>query len=130
VEHGLRVFENRVLRRILGPKRDEVTGGRRKLHNEELHNLYSSPSIIRMIKMRMRLARHVGRMGEKRNAYRILVEKPEGKRPLGRPRHKWVDNTKMYLRELGLDGIDWIDLTQDRDQWRALVNTVMNLRIP
>jgi hypothetical protein len=92
-EHRLRVFENRVLRRIFGPKRDEVTGGWRKLHNEELHNLYSSPSIIRMIKSRkIRWARHVERMRAKRNTYRILTKKPEGKRPLGSSRRKWVDN--------------------------------------
>jgi hypothetical protein len=86
-----------VLRRIFGPKRDEVTGGWRKLHNKELHDLYSSPSIIRIKSRRMRWAGHVARMGEKRNAYRLLVGKPEGKRPLGRPRHRWVDNTKMDL---------------------------------
>jgi hypothetical protein len=88
-----------------------VTGGWRKLHNEELHSLYSSPSIIRTIKsIRMRWARHVPRKGEKRNANRIFVGKPEGKRPLGRPRRRWVNNIKMYPREIGWDGIDWIDL--------------------
>jgi hypothetical protein len=98
---------------------------------EELHNLCSSPSIIIMIKSRrMRWAGHVARMGEKRNAYRILVGKPEGKRPLGRPRRRWAYNSKMDLREIGCGGMDWIDMAQDRDQWRALVNTVMNLRVP
>jgi hypothetical protein len=117
------VFENRLLRRIFGPKRDEVTADLRKLHNEELHNLYSSPIIIRMIKSgRLKWAGHVARMGEK-NAYRILVGKPEGKRPLGRPRRRWVDNIKMDLRERGWDGVDWIDMAQDRDQCRALVIT-------
>jgi hypothetical protein len=84
-----------------------------------------------MIKSRrMKWAERVARMGEKRNAYRILVGNPEGKRPLERPRRRWVDNTNMGLREIGWDGMDWIDLAQDRDQWRALVNTVMNLRVP
>jgi hypothetical protein len=105
------VFENRVLRRIFGPKIDELTGGWRKLHNEELHNLYSSPIIIRMIKSRrMRWTGYVARIGTRG----ILVGNPEGKRPLGRPKRRWVDNIKMDLREIGWDGVDWIDRAQDR----------------
>jgi hypothetical protein len=108
-----------------------MLGGCRKLHNEELHNLYSSPSIIRMIKSRrMRWVGHVTCMEEKRNAYMILVGKLEGKRPLERPRRTLGDNIKMNFREIGWGDMDWIDLAQDRDQWRALVNTVMDLRVP
>jgi hypothetical protein len=130
-EHKLRVFENRVLRRIFGPKRDGVMGWWRKLHNEELHNLYSSPSIIRIIKSRrMKWAGYVARMREKRNVYRLLVGKPEGKRQLGRPRRRWIYNIKMDLSEIGLNVVDWICLAQDRYRWRALVNPVKNLRVP
>jgi hypothetical protein len=132
-EHRLRVFENRVQRRIFGPKGDEVIGGWRKLHNEELHNLYCSPSIIRINKgkKRTRWAGHVARMGAKRNAYRILVGKQEGKTLLERPRRRWEDNNiRMDLRETGWGGMDWTNLALDRDQWSALVNTVMNLRVP
>jgi hypothetical protein len=119
------------MRRMFGPKRDEVIGGWRKLHNEELHNLYSSPSINRT-KMSRRViwAGHAVRMSENRNAYRILVGKPEGKKPLGRTRHRCVDNIKMDLGEVGWGGMDWIDLAQVTDQWRALMSTVMNLQVP
>jgi hypothetical protein len=121
------MFENRVLRKIFGPKRVEVTGEWRKLHNEELRDLYSSPSIIRISKLRrIRWAGHVARMREKRSAYRLLVGKPEGKRPLER----WVDNIRIDLGEVGWGDVDWIGLAQGRNRWRAVVNSVLNLRVP
>jgi hypothetical protein len=126
-KHRLRVFENRVLRRIFGPKRDEVTGEWRKLHNEELRDLYSLPSIIRIIKSRrMRWEGHVARMGEKRNMYRLLV----GKRPLGRPRRRWVDNIRMDPGEVGLDDVAWIGQAQDTNRCGALANSVFSLWVP
>jgi hypothetical protein len=127
----VREFENRVLRKIFGPKRDKVMGEQRKLHNEELRDLYSSSSIIRIIKSRrMKWAGHVARMGEKRNAYRLFVGKPEGKRPLGIPRRKWIDNIRMDLGEVGWGNVDWIGLAQDRNRSRDLVNSLLNIRVP
>ena len=120
-----------MLRRIFGSGRDEVTGEWRRLHNEELNDLYSSPNIVWVIKSRrMRWTGHVACMGEKRGVYRVLVGKPEGKRPLGRPRRRWVDNIRMDLQEVGCGDMDWIGLAHDRDRWRTLVSAVMNLGVP
>ena len=117
-EHRLRVFENKVFRKIFGAKKAEITGEWRKLHNAELHALYFSPNIIRSLKSRrLRWAGPVAHMEQSRNAYRVLVGKPEGKRPLGSPRHRWEDNIKMDLRVVGCDPGEWIDLAEDRDQW-------------
>jgi len=130
-ERKLRMFENMVLRKIFGPRRDEVTGEWRRLHNEELNYLYSSPNIVRVIKSRsMGWAVRVARMGEERGVYRVLVGKPEGKRPVGRPRLRWVDYIRMDLQEVGCGCMDWIGLAQDRDRWRTFVSAGMNLRVP
>ena len=125
-EHRLRVFENKVLRKIFGTKKDEITGEWRKLHNAELHALYSSSNIIRSLKSRLSTYGTVQKCIE----YRVLVGKTEGKRPSGRPRRRWEDNIKMELREVSYDPGEWIDLAEDRDQWRAYVRAVMNLRVP
>jgi len=130
-DRTLRVFENRVLRGIFGPKGDEVTGEWRKLHSDELNDMYCSPNIVQVIKSRiMGWVGHVARMGEKRNVCSVLVGNPEGKRPLRRGRHIWEDNIKMDLQEVGCENMEWINLVHNSGRWRALVHAVMNLRVP
>ena len=119
-----------MLRRIFGPNREEITEDWRKLHNEDLSVSYCSPNTFRVIILRIRREGHVGRMGERRGVCRVLVQKHEGKRPLGRPRQKWKDNIKIELQEMGCGSMDWNDVAQDRDRWGALVSTVMNFRVP
>jgi hypothetical protein len=121
----LRVFENRVLRTIFGPKWDEVTGERRKIHNEGLHDLYSPGDKIQKNEM----GGACSAVGEGRGVYSVLVGKPEGKRPLGRPRLRRENNNKMDPQEVGCGGVDWVKVAQDTDRWRAHVNAEMNFRV-
>ena len=125
------MFENRVVRRIFGPKWDEVTRKWRKLHKEELNDLYCSPNIVRVIKFeKNEMGGACSAYGDKRGIYRVLVGELEGRIPLGRPSRQWEDNIKMDIQEVGCGGMDWIELAQGRDRWRVLVTAVMKLRVP
>ena len=129
-ERRLRVFENRILRRLFGPKWD-AKGEWRRLHNEELHSLYRLPNIVRVIKSRsLRWTGHVARMNKGRSALRIVTGTPAGKRPLRRPRHRWEDNIRVDLKEIGINTRNWVDMAQDKDYWKTLVNVALNLRVP
>ena len=129
-ENRLRVFENKVPRKIFGTKKDKIIGELRKLHNAVLHALYSSPNIIRSLKSRrLRWVGHLACMEQSRNADRVSVGKPEGKRPLGRPRRSWEDNINNDLREMGFDTEECIDFAEDRDKWRAYIRAVMDPRV-
>jgi hypothetical protein len=128
-EHRLRVLENRALRKIFGPERGEDRSWR-KLHNDALHSLYSSQNIVRVIKSRMRCAGYVARVGRGERCLQNLVGRPKGKRPLRRPRRRWEDNIKLDLREVGINGVNWIQLAENRVHWWACVNMMMNLQVP
>jgi hypothetical protein len=128
-ECRIRLFENRILRRIFGPKRDE-NGEWRRLNNEEFHSLYSSPNIARVIKSRrLRFTGHVARMEEGRSVFKSLTGTPAGKRPLGRPRRRWEENIRMDLKEMDINSRNWVDSVQDRNYWIILVNAALNLRV-
>ena len=129
-ECRLKVFENRILWRIFGSQRNENRDWRR-LHNDELYNLYRSPNIVRVIKSRrLRWTGHVARIEEGRSAFKMLIGKPIGKRLLGRPKRRWEDNIRMNLKEIGISTRNWVDSAQDRDYWRALANAALNIRVP
>ena len=130
-ERRLTVFKNTVLRKVFGPKRDELTGEWRKLHNEKLNDLYSLPNIVRVVKSRrMRSAGLAARMGVDRGVHRVLVGKTEGKRTLGRRRRRWEDNIKMDLHKVGVGRGDCMELAQDRDRGQALVGTLRDFLVP
>jgi hypothetical protein len=130
-EHKLRLFENSVLRRIFGPKREEVAGGSRRLHSDELHNLYASSNIVRVCKSRrVKWVGHLSRKGENKNTYKSLVGRSEGMTPLERSGTRRENDFRKDVKEMGWEGVDWINLVQDRKEWPAFLNTSMKLRFP